>query len=290
MVRIPAFVLVIAALLAIGVACNDEGDETESTATVERPTAGPTEPRPTAPVGGVWSPAPGTTWQWQLQGDIDTSLDVAAYDIDLFDAPQATIDALHAQGRIVICYFSAGSLEEGRPDEGEFAPDDAGEQLESWPNERWLDVRSANVRRVTEQRLDMAVAKGCDAVEPDNVDAYDNESGFELTEADQLDFNRFLAEAARARGLSVGLKNALGLVEALEPSFDWALNEECVAYEECAALAPFIAAGKAVFHVEYVDDEADGEALRDEVCADATITGFSTLIKTPDLEVWGLAC
>jgi hypothetical protein len=278
-----------AVLCAFAVACEDEGGGPESTATVERPTAGPTEARATSPAGGVWSPAPGTTWQWQLQGDIDTSLDVAAYDIDLFDVPQATIDTLHAEGRTVICYFSAGSLEEGRPDEGEFAPDDAGDQLENWPDERWLDVRSANVRRVTEQRLDLALAKGCDAVEPDNVDAYDNNNGFDLTEADQLDFNRFLAEAAHARGLSVGLKNALGLVEALEPSFDWALNEECVAYEECEALAPFIDAGKAVFHVEYVDDE-DGEALHDEACADPTIAGFSTLTKTPDLEVWRLAC
>lgn len=274
----------------IGLACDDEDAGPEPSPTVERPTAGPTEPPTAPPAGGVWSPGPGTTWQWQLQGDIDTSLDVAAYDIDLFDVPQATIDALHAEGRTVICYFSAGSLEEGRPDEGEFAPDDAGEQLENWPDERWLDVRSSNVRRITEQRLDMAVAKGCDAVEPDNVDAYDNNNGFDLAEADQLDFNRFLADAAHARGLSVGLKNALGLVDALVPSFDWALNEECVAYEECGALAPFIDAGKAVFHVEYVDEEEDGEALRDAVCADPTVAGFSTLIKTPDLLVWGLAC
>jgi hypothetical protein len=280
----------IVALVMLVLACGDSGGEAEPTTTVERPTAGATEPRPTAGDGGVWSPGPGTTWQWQLQDEIDTSLDVEAYDIDLFDVPQETIDALHADGRIVICYFSAGSVEEGRPDEGEFAPEDAGETLENWPDERWLDVRSANVRRVTELRLDMAVAKGCDAVEPDNVDAYDNESGFDLTEADQLEFNRFLADAAHARGLSVGLKNALGLVEALEPSFDWALNEECVAYEECESLAPFIAAGKAALHVEYVEEESQGEALRDEVCADPTVAGFSTLIKTPDLLVWGLSC
>jgi hypothetical protein len=284
MLRALALDIVIAALVAFAIACDDETAPSGAA-----PTALPTR-AVTAEAGAVWAPAPGTTWQWQLQGEIATSVDVVAYDIDLFDTPESTIDTLHAQGRIVICYFSAGSLEEGRPDKDQFAEEDAGEQLENWPDERWLDILSPNVRRIMVRRLDLAVAKGCDGVEPDNVDAYDNERGFELTEADQLDYNRFLADEAHARGLSVGLKNALGLVVALEPSFDWALNEECVAFDECDALAPFLAARKAVFHVEYVDDEADGEALRNEVCADPTVPGFSTLIKTPDLDAWRLAC
>ena len=41
------------------------------------------------PPTAVWQPKPGTTWQWQLTGEIDTSFDVAMYDIDLFDTPQA---------------------------------------------------------------------------------------------------------------------------------------------------------------------------------------------------------
>ena len=32
---------------------------------------------------------------------------------------------------------------------------------------------------------------GCDGVEPDNVDGYVNDTGFDLTAGDQLDFNRF---------------------------------------------------------------------------------------------------
>src|SRR5262249_44643767 len=68
----------------------------------------------------IWTPAPRTSWQWQLTGTIDTRFDVAMYDIDLFDAPQSVIDSLHASGRIVICYFSAGSYENWRPDTGDF--------------------------------------------------------------------------------------------------------------------------------------------------------------------------
>ncbi len=71
---------------------------------------------------------------------------------------------------------------------------------------------------------------------------------------------------------------------------DWALNEECVAYDECDTYAPFVDAGKAVFHVEYVDDIADGQALADEVCGRSDLEGFSTLIKEWDLESWRIAC
>ncbi|MFQ5398380.1 MAG: endo alpha-1,4 polygalactosaminidase [Anaerolineae bacterium] len=58
---------------------------------------------------GIWQPAPGPSWQWQLSGPIDASLNAEMYDIDLFDTPEAVIEELHRKGRIVICYFSAGS-------------------------------------------------------------------------------------------------------------------------------------------------------------------------------------
>jgi len=88
----------------------------------------------------------------------------------------------------------------------------------------------------------------------------------------------------------VGLKNDLGQVAQLEPWFDWALNEECLQYDECQDLSPSLVAGKAVFHVEYVDDEADGPALVAQVCGDPAIAGFSTLIKQWDLEAWVIPC
>jgi hypothetical protein len=236
----------------------------------------------------VWSPGPGTAWQ--LQGKLDTSLDVEMYDIDLFDTALADIGALQAAGRVVVCYFSAGSREDWRADADAFEASDHGNDLDGWAGETWLDVRSGNVRSIMEARLDLAVQKGCDGVEPDNVDGYANDSGFDLSAADQIDYDRFLAIEARARGLSVGLKNALGIVPELEPEFDWALNEECPAWQECEVLAPFLAADKAVFHTESVDDAADGGALADEVCSDPATAFFSTLIKTWDLDAWVLTC
>jgi len=199
----------------------------------------------------VWIPAPGTSWQWQLQGTIDTSFDVDMYDIDLEETPPETIDKLHADGRIVICYFSAGSYEAFREDKDDFAPELLGNTLDGWPDERWLDIRNVALRPILLKRLDLAVSKKCDGVEPDNVDGYQNNSGFPLTSTDQLEFNRWLAKEAHERALSIGLKNDLEQVNDLVDDFDFAVNEQCFEYQECNALSPFVAAGKAVFGVEY---------------------------------------
>jgi hypothetical protein len=236
----------------------------------------------------VWRPAPGTSWQWQLTGTIDASLDVAMYDVDLFDAPDGVLDALHADGRTVICYFSAGSYEEWRDDAGDFPGGALGNDLDGWEGERWLDVRSEAVRSLMEARLDVAAARGCDGVEPDNVDGYDNDTGFDLTAADQLAYNRFLADAAHARGLSVGLKNDVGQLGDLAGKFDWALNEECHVYDECDAYEEFLDRDKAVFNAEYVDDWSDAEALAADVCGD--YPDLSTIIKEWDLTANRLGC
>ncbi len=231
------------------------------------------------PPPAVWQPTPRTTWQIQLSDNeaIDTSLDVAMYDIDLFDAPQAAIDALHAEGRVVICYFSAGSFEDWRPDADAFPKEVIGAPYEGWEGEWWLDIRQLDaLGPIVEARLDLAVEKGCDGVDPDNVEGYANETGFPLTYDDQLAFNLWLAEAAHARGLSVGLKNDLGQIEDLVPFFDFHVNEECIQYGDCDDVMPFIEAGKAVFNIEY-----RGEA--EHVCAQANARGLSTLLKNLDL-------
>src|SRR2546430_3388139 len=129
------------------------------------------------------------------------------YDIDLFETPQSTIDALHAAGRRVICYLSAGTYEPGRPDSSQFPSSVRGNELPDWPGEYWLDTRSPTVRHIMQARMDLAVTKQCDGIEPDNVDGYTNSPGFALTATTQLDYNNFLATEAHVRNLSVGLKN-----------------------------------------------------------------------------------
>lgn len=232
-----------------------------------------------APRRASWRPALSDTWQWQLSGAIDTGYDVKVYDIDLFDAPDAVLNQLHAAGRRVVCYFSAGSSENWRPDFDRFRAADQGKPLDHWPGERWLDVRSKNVRRIMTARLDLAATRGCDGVEPDNVDGYANRTGLDFTADDQLAYNRFLAEGAHSRGLAVALKNDLGQVKALEPAFDFAVNEQCHQYRECDKLKPFTAAGKPVFNAEYKTKYRDNvDGARDQLCRAARAENVRTLV------------
>lgn len=231
----------------------------------------------------VWRPAPGTTWQWQLTGEIATSVEAEMFDVDLFEVPRSTIRELHDRGRVVVCYLSAGAWEEFRPDALAF-PEEVLGRPNGWEGERWLDIRAIDViGPIIEARLDLCRDKGFDGVEADNVDGYANDTGFPLTAADQIAFNTFLAEAAHARGLSIGLKNDVEQAAALEPLFDWAINEECFTYDECGALLPFIEAGKAVFHVEY-------EYRPAEFCGLTVGLGFSSMQKRRDLDAWRDPC
>lgn len=229
--------------------------------------------------GGEWfRPAPLATWQIQLQGTIDTSASTELYDIDLFDSSTALIAQLQGSGAKVICYFSAGSYEEWRSDANQFPAAVLGNDLDGWPGEKWLDIRAESVMTVMEQRLDLAVEKGCDGVDPDNVDGYRNGSGFPLSAQDQLNYNRRLANAAHQRGLAVGLKNDLSQIGQLVDYFDFSVNEQCFAYDECDLLLPFIAANKAVFNVEYDARYVDDIATRQALCSEANNLQFSTLV------------
>jgi hypothetical protein len=233
--------------------------------------------------GVRWRPPLHATWQWQLTTPVDRSVDAETFDIDLFDNPRWVVADLRRRERHVVCYVSAGSLEAWRPDARSFPAAVVGRPLVGWPGERWLDIRRLDLLApLLERRLDLCRAKGFDGVEADNVDGYVNATGFALTARDQLRFNRFLARAAHARGLSIGLKNDLAQARLLEPSFDWALSEECFRYAECHLLAPFTRAGKAVIAVEYVAPR--------RFCAKARALGFMAMLKRPGLDAGRRAC
>jgi hypothetical protein len=235
------------------------------------------------PCPGCWTPALETSWQWQLQGPIDTSFDVDMYDVDGFEVSRGDVADLHDDGSAVVCYISAGSWERWRPDAGRF-PERVLGRSNGWPGERWLDIRRrAVLRPIMERRLDMCERKGFDAVEFDNVDGYANRTGFPLDGADQLRYDVFLANAAHRRGLSALLKNDLGQIRRLLPYFDAALNEQCHQYDECARLDPFVHAGKAVFGVEY-------KLGVGEFCDDANAHDFNFLKKRLALGAWRVPC
>jgi hypothetical protein len=233
--------------------------------------------------GNWYKPDTDTSWQWQLRGTLNETYDVELYDVDLFDTPVETIARLKSAGRKVICYFSAGSSENWREDHSRFQLWDQGTPLVGWSGERWLDIRSANVVDIMHARLDRAVEKGCTGVEPDNVDGYQNKTGFLLTHDDQLAYNRHIANEAHARGLAVGLKNDGAQTGELVAYFDFSLNEQCHAFNECGNLTPFLDAGKPIFNAEYearFQEDPDRSAL----CEQAREERIQTLVLPLELD------
>lgn len=274
------YVLIIAPITLI-LACSFTGNPAPppDTGLSPSPTPEPTSllTQPASHPAPSYLTPPNSTWHIQYTGAINISLDVAIYNLDLFDTDPAVIVDLQARDIFVMCYFSAGSFEDWRPDAANFPSEILGLGLEGWEGERWLDIRRIDrLAPIMAARLELAAGKGCDGVDPDNINGYTNETGFPLTYDDQLAYNIWLAQAAHTRGLSIGLKNDVEQIPDLVSHFDWHLNEECFTYGECDLLLPFIEAGKPVFQIEY-------ELPNAEFCGRAKQLGFQSIRKH-----WGL--
>ncbi|KAK6520655.1 hypothetical protein TWF506_000904 [Arthrobotrys conoides] len=236
-----------------------------------------------------WQPTAGETWQITLiRPPNNTDENVSAYDIDLFDNSVSFIANLKSKGYKIICYFSAGSYEDWRSDAKNFTRKDYGEAMDGWAGEWWLDTNSKNVRNIVSDRIALAKSKGCDAIDPDNINGYQNPTGFNLTEDDAVSFLKFMAEEAHSRGMAIGLKNGGAIVGEVVKYMDFCVQESCVAYDECGPYRAFLEYNAPVFHLEYPDESKMTVA---EICApDSGAQGFSTLIKHLILDDWTEYC
>jgi hypothetical protein len=231
---------------------------------------------PTPCTGPCWKPPLRLHWNYVLSTAPNLGIVAGMYGIDGFDTPKTTVDQIHSLGRHAVCYIDAGTWENWRPDASKFPAVVLG-NTNGWPGERWLDIRRLDVLGpILKQRMAMCRDKGFDGIDFDNVDGYTNNTGFPLTYRDQLAFNRWLANRAHERGLSVALKNDLGQIPDLLAYFDYAVDEQCFQYDECDLLTPFVAAGKAVFEVEYNLKPA-------AFCPKAEALGFNSIKKRLDL-------
>lgn len=251
------------------------------------PLDAPHSPEPTAPDGDASAGAarirPGQRLHYQVSGT--PSIEVAAdvFVLDLFDAEPAQLDAARAAGGVTVAYFSAGSFEPWRPDADAFPVDAIGARLTDYPNERWLDPNSRQVRAIMRARLERARDKGFEAVFPGALDAYLASSGFALSATDQRDYARFLSAEARRLGLSPGLSGGFASARDLAPDFDFAIDVGCLAADSCERLRPLLDRGQAVF-----DLEVSGELA--ELCPRAEAFGIALALKRPSFDAWSEFC
>jgi hypothetical protein len=244
---------------------------------------------PHASATGMWTPVQGLHWQYQLQGKVATNLCAVpvsggrcvrpdVYDIDMYAPNGVTINTagvakIHAVGARAVCYVDAGSWENFRPDANAFPAAIKG-RSNGWPGEKWLDIRATDtLLPIIDARVAKCATAGFDAVEFDNVDGYTNVTGFPLTASDQLAFDIALADIAHSHGMSVGLKNDLDQLAALQDTFDFAINEQCAQYAECNVYDGWTSAGKAVVEVEY-------KGIARNYCADAATQRRDAIHKT----------
>jgi hypothetical protein len=221
-------------------------------------------------------PAAGTTFFWNLQSTPpDLTKNVGAIDMDGFNNTAATVASLHAMGKKVVCYMDVGSYEPGRPDSSQITAAMQGNGVVGWPGEKWLDIRPsgpnyAALQAIMLARFKVCQQKGFDAVEPDNMEAYDNNPGFNITAADQLAYNIWVADTVHSLGMAVFQKNDLDQIPQLISHFDGMLNEECNKYSECGSLTPYVTAHKPVWNAEYTED---GESTA-SFCSRDVAAGF----------------
>jgi hypothetical protein len=238
------------------------------------------------PVSAAY-PAPGSAniWDTDLFEDSNTS---SGQKEGIPTGPSPVVEAIHAAGHYSICYVEAGAFQTGFPDDADYAPADYGNKakqyrMQGYPNEWWLDISgfrnyvagepstltgaAVNIAAALGERFSWCATEGHDAVEPDDLDGYTNNSasgakggGWGLTQADSAGFERWIAYTVHADGLAVLQKNDTANANADEPLFDGVLSEQCNQYHDpCAGPGgdwdAYLNAGKPVLNAEYQGHE-----------------------------------
>ncbi|KAL4442224.1 hypothetical protein ABPG74_009242 [Tetrahymena malaccensis] len=233
---------------------------------------------------------PKTTFQYQLQGTIDSSVNAQVYFIDLFDGiKQGAIQKLKSLGKVVFCYYSAGSYEDFRPDANSFPKSIIAGQYAGYPNEWWLDIRNfqtSGLAQIMQNRMDLAAQNGCDGVDPDNINVYQNpnDSKLKITYQQQLDFNLFLANYAHSKNLAISLKNDGDQINDLINYFDVAVNESCYELNECSYLDKFISQNKAAFGISYKDLYPSQTKDWQSICNTQMAKSYTWILKYQSLQ------
>jgi hypothetical protein len=235
-----------------------------------------------------WIPTAGETYQIQYDGRLDLTYSAQIFDLDMFDTRPAIVAKLHKMGRRVMCYIDVGTWENWRPDASKFPKSVLGNKDGRWAGERWLDIRATSILEpIMAARYDLCKKKGFDGIDPDNLDGYQNKTGFPLTYAEQLTYDTWVAKAAHDRGLTVDQKGDNGQVKDLSKLFDFAVVEQCYAQGWCGQFDVYTNANRLVVDVEYYKNQ---QRFLNDNCPEAAQHKDTAILKKLELTAWILTC
>ncbi|SDL96765.1 endo alpha-1,4 polygalactosaminidase [Pedobacter antarcticus] len=238
-----------------------------------------------------WQPKAGMSFDWMLD-DLQpgASFTSEIVDVDAFTTSAAQVATLHAQGKKVIAYISVGTIENDRPDVNLLPADVIGKVYPEWPNERWLNIKKLDkLKPWLNSRINMILKKGFDAIEPDDLDSYSNETGFKITLNDTKLYCDYLIKLAHENGLGIGQKNVQELSVEYSTKFDWVLTEDAFDQGWLKDVKSYIDLNKPVFVVEYTDKISE-KTFADEVCPASQILKYTAVLKHRNLDKWVFKC
>jgi hypothetical protein len=246
------------------------------------------------------------SWDWLLGVNKLPSPPPAVdyLDLDGFDASKKYVQEAGKNGIKTICYISAGTLEDWRPDRKAFEklnrkqknagkPKIIGKRYPEWPDERWLNFKRYKVfLPLMIDRIERCATKGFDLIEFDNIDGHDNKTGFSIRKRNSVSYAKALAAEATKLGLVPVQKNVTDLNRKLEPHFGALLLEDCVLYRFCGDARRYRKAGKPVFNAEYPKGWKDeGKTFRvKKACRTTDRHDISLIVKKYSLNNWVRRC
>ncbi|WP_424344912.1 endo alpha-1,4 polygalactosaminidase [Ilumatobacter sp.] len=197
-------------------------------------------------------------------------------------------------GGYSICYVNAFQTQDDddeldRPDERSNWPASlvlsGFEDDPDWAGEFLVDISTSAKRTAAADHLDPMIQvcadKGFDAVEYDNLDSWTRLDGLPFDRSDSIAFATIITDRAHALGMAVAQKNTadLGAEVSLDViGFDFAVVEQCGAFDECGRFADVF--GDAIVVIEYTDD---GFATACSTVGDrSSVVRRDLLVATPE--------
>jgi hypothetical protein len=208
------------------------------------------------------TPTPNAKADYQLGGSYAPVQGVSVVVRDWFTAKPLT-----TSGAYSICYVNAfqtqpNDASSARPDLTSAWPKSVVlTQFEdpNWPGEYLINLRTAAHRMTAfnhvKQMINTCAAKGFNAIEFDNLDSWTRLNGLPFGKTQTVAYAKLLADYAHTKRLAVGQKNTVDLGRRnslVTIGFDFAIAEECGAFDECSGYTAVFA--NRVIVIEYTDE------------------------------------